>query len=128
MKVGVTQQGPFFYPDLSVACGERKFLRGKRDVLLNPALIIEVLSASTQRFDRGIKLAEYQRMVSVQAILMISSDRVRAEVHIRAGRAWTHHAVTGLDKFIELPSPRCILALAEIYEGVDLRNHAKAIR
>ncbi len=128
MKVGVTQQGPFFYPDVSVVCGERKFLRGKRDVLLNPALIIEVLSPSTQRFDRGIKLEEYRRMASVQAILLISSDRVRVEVHIRTGRLWKHHIVAGLDKFIELPSPRCILPLAEIYEGVDLRSQPKAIR
>lgn len=67
-------------------------------------------------------------MASVQAILLISSDRVRVEVHIRTGRLWKHHIVAGLDKFIELPSPRCILPLAEIYEGVDLRSQPKAIR
>ena len=67
-------------------------------------------------------------MAPVQAILLISSDRVRAEVHIRTGRLWNHHAVTARDKFIELPLPRCILPIAEIYEGVDLRRQPKAIR
>jgi Uma2 family endonuclease len=128
MKVGITQQGPFFYPDVSVACAERKFLRGRRDILLSPVVIVEVLSKSTQRFDRGIKLEEYQRMPTVQAILLISSDRASAEAHVREGSHWKRQVVTGLDKFIELPSPRCVLPLAEIYEGVNLRTQPKAIR
>ncbi len=128
MKVAVTQQGPFFYPDLSVVCGERKFLRGRRDVLMNPALIVEILSRSTQRFDRGIKLGEYQRIPSVQAVLLISTDRASVDVHVRAGPRWKQQTITGLDKFIELPSPQCVLPLAGIYEGVDLRPHPKPIR
>ena len=128
MKVAVTQQGPFFYPDVSVACGERKFLRGRRDVLLNPVLIIEVLSKSTQRFDRGIKLEEYQRMATVQAILLLSSDDCRAESYVRAGRHWKQQTIIGLDKFVELPSPQCVLPLAAVYEGVDLRPQPKPMR
>ena len=130
MKVAVTPQGPFFYPDVSVACGERKFLRGRRDILVNPVVIVEVLSKSTQRYDREIKLHEYQRISTVDAVLLASSERPAVEVHTRAGRSWKHHAVSGLDKLIELPSPKCVLALADIYEGVDFAGatQPKAIR
>ena len=130
MKIAVTQQGPFFYPDVSVACGERKFLRGRRDILLNPSIIFEVLSKSTQRYDREIKLEKYQRISTVDAVLLASSERPAVEVHTRAGRAWKHHTVGGLDKLISLPSPKCVLALADIYESVDFAGAAqpKAIR
>ncbi len=130
MKVAITPQGPFFYPDVSVACGERKFLRGRRDILLNPAIIVEVLSKSTQRYDREIKLQEYQRISTVDAVLLASSERPAVDVHTRAGRAWKRHTVSGLDKLIELPSPKCVLALADIYERVDFAGAAqpKAIR
>ncbi len=127
MRVGVTPLGPFFHPGVSVACGERKFLDGRRDVLLNPIVVVEVLSKSTQRFDREIKLTEYRRMPSVQAILLVSSDRASVELHARQQPArsrpalWKHHTVAGLDHSIELTlSPStCTLPLADIYEGVS---------
>ena len=130
MKIAITPQGPFFYPDVSVACGERKFLRGRRDILLNPVIIVEVLSKSTQRYDREIKLKEYQRISTVDAVLLASSERPAVDVHTREGRVWKHHTVSGFDKLIELPSPKCVLALADIYEGVDFAGAAqpKAIR
>jgi Uma2 family endonuclease len=72
---------------------------------------------------------EYQRMASVQAILLVSQDRPRVEVYLRHGDSWKHQIVNGLEKFIELPLPRCVLPLAEIYEGVALLEpQAKAIR
>jgi len=123
MRIGVNPQGPFFYPDVSVACGERKFQDGRRDTLLNPAIVVEVLSKSTQRFDRGIKLEEYKRIATVQAVLLISSDRELADVHIRSGRGWKHSAVAGADRIVELPTPRCVVPMAEIYEGVDLTGN-----
>ncbi len=130
MKIAITPQGPFFYPDVSVACVERKFLPGRRDILLNPVIIVEVMSKSTQRYDREIKLKEYQRISTVDAVLLASSERPAVDVHTRAGRVWKHHSVSGLDKLIELPSPKCVLALADIYEGVDFAGAAqpKAIR
>jgi Uma2 family endonuclease len=129
MRVGVTKQGPFFYPDVSVVCGPKRLLDGRRDVLLNPVLIVEVLSKSTHRFDRSVKVEEYQRMPSVQAILLVSQDRPRVEVYLRHGDSWKHLIVSGLEKFIEIPSPRCMLPLADIYEGVALLEpQPKAIR
>ena len=130
MKIAITSQGPFFYPDASVACVERKFLRGRRDILLNPVIIVEVMSKSTQRYDREIKRKEYQRISTVDAVLLASSERSAVDVHTRAGRAWKHHNVSGLDKLIELPSPKCVLTLADIYEGVDFVGTAqpKSIR
>ena len=73
-------------------------------------------------------MKEYQRIASVNAVLLISAEHASVEVHTRAGRAWQQQNVTGLDKFVEIASPRCILPLAEIYQGVDLRPQPKAIR
>jgi Uma2 family endonuclease len=92
-------------------------------------LIVEVLSKSTQRFDRGIKVEEYQRIASVQIILLVSPDRPRIEVYLRHGDSWKHLIVSGLKKSIEIPSPRCTLPLADIYEGVALLEpQPRAIR
>jgi Putative restriction endonuclease len=75
-------------------------LAGRRDILLNPVIIVEVLSKSTQRYDREIKLKEYQRIATVDALLLASSERPAVDLHTRAGRAWKHHTFSGLDKLI----------------------------
>jgi Uma2 family endonuclease len=121
MKVAVTSAGPFFYPDVSLACGERKFRDARRDVLLNPSVIVEVLSKSTERFDRVIKVKEYQRIPTVNAILLVSTERIHVEVHTRAGRSWKRHDVSGLASFVEIASPPCVLPLADIYDSVELQ-------
>lgn len=119
MKVAITRLGPFFYPDVTVGCGSEQFLDASQDVILNPILVVEVLSKSTQRYDREIKVGEYQRVRTIQAILLVSSERVSVEAHVRTSRAWKHQTATSLERSIDLASPACSLPLSTIYAGVE---------
>ena len=75
MKVFVPTTSSFVYPDLSIVCGEPRFRDGERDVLLNPRLVVEVLSDSTERFDRGDKFAGYRAIESIRQVLLVSQGQ-----------------------------------------------------
>ena len=119
LKIGVTKEGPFFYPDLSAA-GGKPVLHSADHVLLNPLLVVEVLSKSTATFDRGLKLKSYKQIASLQAVLLVSQDRHSVILHFRSGRGWKELSISGLDRVVEIPSPACVVALADIYDGVTM--------
>src|ERR1019366_3554502 len=121
MRVQVEAAGPYTYPDVSVGCGEPQFLDETRDTLLNPSLIVEVLSPSTEGFDRGRKFEYYCSVESVSEYLMVSWERGRAELYPRQpdGR-WLLTAVNRLEDSLDLQSVGAHLALADLYEKVDL--------
>jgi Uma2 family endonuclease len=121
MRVQVEATGTYTHPDVSVVCGEPQFLDETRDTLLNPSLIVEVLSPSTEGFDRGRKFEYYCSVESVSEYLMVSSERVRAELYTRQpdGR-WLLTAVNRLEDSLDLQSVGAHLALADLYEKVDL--------
>jgi Uma2 family endonuclease len=115
-----SRRGFFSYADLSVVCGEPRFHDEHRDVLLNATLLIEVLSPSTEAFDRGEKFQRYRaHLESLCDYVFISSDKPLAE-HFRRqpGGSWLYCAVEGLDGRLGLPSVGAGLALGEVYEGV----------
>jgi Uma2 family endonuclease len=120
MRVRVTPVGLYTYPDVVVVCGEPKFLDETRDNLLNPTLIVEVLSKSTEAYDRGQKFELYSSLESLAEYLLISSGRVRAELFTRQpeGR-WLLTAKSSLDDSLELQSIDCHLLLADLYEKVE---------
>jgi Uma2 family endonuclease len=103
-----------------VVCGEPQFLDGQRDTLLNPTLIAEVLSPSTEAYDRGRKFENYRSIESLAEYLLISSQRVSAELFARQpdGR-WLLTAANSLEDTLELPATGCRLPLAGIYEKVE---------
>jgi Uma2 family endonuclease len=86
MRVCVDATGPYSYPDVVVVCGERQFLDAHVDTLLNPTVLVEVLSPSTEADDRGRKFAHYQRLPSLREYVMVSQDRVLVERDTRLGR------------------------------------------
>ncbi|MDZ4769811.1 MAG: Uma2 family endonuclease [Chloroflexota bacterium] len=109
----------YVYPDLIVVCGEPQFHDNKRDVLLNPTVIIEILSASTEAYDRGAKFASYRAVPSVQEYILIAQDRPRIEQYIRQdGEIWQFRTADGLDAAINLPSIGARLLLADVFERV----------
>lgn len=115
-------KGLFSYPDVSVVCGEPKFHDERRDVLLNPSLIIEVLSPGTELFDRGEKFHRYRsHLESLQAYVLVSTAQPMVELFQRQadGRFWLYSAVDGLDATLSLPAIGCQLALADIYERLE---------
>jgi len=120
MRVRVTPIGLYTYPDMTVVCGEPQFLDETRDTLLNPTLIIEVLSPSTEAYDRGRKFEYYSTVESVSEYLLVSSERVRAELYSRQpeGR-WLLTAVSRLEDSLDLESVGVHLSLADLYEKVD---------
>lgn len=121
MKVRVPSARKYFYPDVSVVCGEVQFADGARDVILNPLLIIEVLSESTAGFDRGKKFQFYQQIESLQEYLMVAQDEYIAEHYTRqAGEHWLYTKVSGSDGAIELTSISCRLTMENVYNKVTL--------
>jgi Uma2 family endonuclease len=121
MRVHVTPAGLYTYPDIVVVCGEPQFLDGEFDTLLNPKIIVEILSASTEDFDRGKKSDMYRALPSLAEYVMISSLRVRAERFTReADGTWNYDDKTNRDDSIHLKSIDCHLLLAYVYEKVDI--------
>jgi Uma2 family endonuclease len=120
MRVSVSATGLYTYPDISVVCGERQFLDGQMDTLLNPTLIAEVLSPSTEAYDRGRKFEQYRSMESLAGYLLISSQRVSAELFVRQpdGR-WLLTAASSLEDTLEMPAVGCSISLADVYEKVE---------
>ncbi|HEV3049124.1 MAG TPA: Uma2 family endonuclease, partial [Longimicrobium sp.] len=109
-----------FLPDVAVFCGQpqRDRLRGV-DLLLNPVLLVEVLSPSTTNYDHGRKWESYRGITSLQHYLLVAQDKARVEQYTRHGEHFWHYTETlGLDSVVQLESLDVSLALTEIYEGV----------
>jgi Uma2 family endonuclease len=110
----------YTYPDVVVVCEEPKFEDGELDTLLNPTVIVEVLSPSTKARDRGEKFFEYRALPSVKDYLVISQDTMHVEHYTRqSGDEWMLHDVTAPEVTIRIPSIGCELSLAEVYERVQ---------
>jgi Uma2 family endonuclease len=119
MKVRVNLSGKFFYPDLAIVCGEPHFHDARRDVLLNPRAIFEVLSPSTERKDRGEKFFRYQQIDSLTDYLLVSQELPLIEHYVRQEHdRWLYAAYAGLTAQLHIPAIDCELKLAEIYELV----------
>ncbi|MGA7236526.1 MAG: Uma2 family endonuclease [Bryobacteraceae bacterium] len=119
MRVGV---GPdhYVYPDVTAACGAPQFLDLTRDTLLNPNLIVEVLSPSTEAYDRGRKFELYQSIPSFTEYLLLASDRVHADLYVRQpGGLWLRSSFGELNNELTLESVSCRLKLADLYEKVE---------
>jgi Uma2 family endonuclease len=115
MKVFVPSKAGFVYPDLSVVCGQPQFHDEERDVLLNPTLVVEVLSDGTERFDRGDKFAGYRSVPSVRQVVFVSQHERRVDIYTRdAGGRWLFDEVTG-EGLVALEAVGCELPLAELY-------------
>jgi Uma2 family endonuclease len=111
------------YPDVTVACGNILFEDEHVDTLLNPTVIFEVLSPSTEHDDRGRKWASYRTIESLREYILVAQDAPRVEHHLRqAEGSWLLTEMHQLDDVLELPSIACRLPLSEIYAKVDFQN------
>ncbi len=115
MKVRSGREPEYHYPDVSVVCGKPIFEDETRDVLLNPKVIVEVLSESTERYDRGDKFESYGTIASLEEYVLISQMKVRVEHYHRGpDGAWTYRAL-GLGDRLILRSIECEITVDEIY-------------
>jgi Uma2 family endonuclease len=121
MRIHVPITGLFTYADVVVVCGQPRFLDAEFDTLLNPTLIVEVLSKSTEGYDRGQKFQNYRTVESLTEYLLISQEAYYVEHYTRRpGNQWLLTEMRGLEGVLALPTVACTLALAEIYYQVDL--------
>src|SRR5205085_8062261 len=116
-----SMKGMFSYPDLVVVCGEPKFLDGRRDVLLNPQVIIEVLSPSTELFDRGDKFRRFRRYNPTLTDYVLVSQTLPVIDHFRRGEGgeWVLTTVDDPAGSVNLSSINCVLQLSEVYDRVS---------
>jgi Uma2 family endonuclease len=129
MRVKITETGDYTYPDVVVACGDVQFEDAELDTLLNPTVVIEVLSASTEGYDRGAKFISYRQIPTLQEYVLVAQDRPSVEHYLRQGERWLLTTVTVLDGSVQLPTIGCELRLREIYRRVKLgqpdRSHGQ---
>jgi Uma2 family endonuclease len=127
MRIRVSATGMYTYPDVVAVCGERQFLDGRRDTLLNPTLICEVLSASTERYDRGRKFRHYQTIQSLRQYVLVSTDQMSVEVFTRqSDDSWVLRSTENPADTVELASIGCKLTVREIYDDVEFDAEATA--
>jgi len=120
-RVLVAPTGLYTYPDIVVVCGEPRYLDGELDTLLNPMVIVEVLSPTTEAYDRGRKFGHYRMIESLRAYLMVASELISAELYTRQpDNLWALTKASRLEDAIEIESIGCRLKLADIYEKVEL--------
>ena len=123
MRVFVPQMGLYTYPDLVVVCGEPKFQDDTFDTLLNPILIVEVLSDTTENYDRGKKFQHYRSIESLHEYVLVSQDEARIEKYVkRSDGFWLLSEAVGLDLEIEFASIECRISLAEVYDKIDFSD------
>ena len=117
LKVEVT--GLITYPDLSVVCGPLQFAVGTDDTVVNPTVIVEVLSDSTEAYDRGRKFENYRQMPSLREYLLVSQKEPRIEQFVRQeSDQWLLREAAGLNATLGLPSLKIEISLAEVFDGV----------
>lgn len=120
MKVRLPDSRKFFYPDVVVVCGDSQFHDDRKDIITNPDLVIEVLSPSTEAFDRGAKFEAYRTIESLKEYLLVSQDKPLVEQFVRSDDGgWKFTEAAGLESSLTLPSIECTLNLSAVYKRVE---------
>ena len=127
MKVLVNATGLYTYPDVSVVCGEVRYTDENRDMVENPIVLVEVLSPTTEAYDRGEKFVHYQGLPSLNDYLIISQETMRVEQYVRQNDdQWLLSVHSGPEASVRLVSTECTLLVAEIYERVEVSAERNA--
>ncbi|MDW8291337.1 MAG: Uma2 family endonuclease, partial [Armatimonadota bacterium] len=121
MRVKIPQASAYFYPDVAIVCGKPQFEDEQEDSLLNPMVVIEVLSPSTEGFDRGEKFLLYQRLPSLREYVLVSQQSMRVEQFVRLpDGGWQRREYTRPEQVMQLESVGVALSVQAVYEGVEL--------
>ena len=118
-RIHIPAIGLSTYPDVSIVCGELKVDPDDRDAIINPRVVFEVLSDSTESYDRGRKFSMYRQLESLREYVLVAQDEPHIERYVRQDNdAWMLTELKGLDAVLELSEIQCVLPLSEIYQGV----------
>lgn len=118
LRVNADLADLYTYPDVTVICGDPEFEDAENDTLRNPTVLIEVLSPSTEAYDRGEKFARYRLLPSLRAYVLVAEDLPRVEWYVRGPDGWVLHEAKGMDAAVVLLEPACTVALSEVYAKV----------
>ena len=118
MRISIPTAKSYFYPDVGVVCEDPRFEDDVFDTLLNPIVVVEVLSPSTEAYDRGEKFAHYRQLTSLQEYVLVSQDQICVDHYLRQEKQWIFTDIEKHDEILQLPSLQCELPLQEIYERV----------
>jgi Uma2 family endonuclease len=120
MRLHIPENSLYTYPDVMVVCGPKQFLDEKKDTLLNPSIIVEVLSPNTEGYDRGEKFRLYRSIASLQEYIMVDSRSYTLEKYARnAAGSWVLTDAQGLQANILLQTIEYSLKLEDVYAGVE---------
>jgi len=124
MKVRAESKGMFAYPDLTIVCDEPLFHDRQRDVLINPKIIVEVLSPSTQRYDQTKKFFRYRKeLPGLTDYILIYQNAPFIEHHEKLpDERWAHNVAEGIDNILRIASIETELSLSEIYDRVEFEE------
>ena len=126
MRVGIGEGASYFYPDIAVTCDSPHFEDDVFDTLINPQVVIEVLSDSTANHDRGEKFRRHRQLESLQEYILISQDQVHAEHYLRHGKQWVLSEFSAPENVLPLVSIEAELSLRQIYRFVEFETDATA--
>jgi Uma2 family endonuclease len=118
LQVFIPEKNIATYPDVTVVCGAAEFWKKRDDLVVNPSVVVEVLSPSTEAYDRGEKAAAYRTLVSLMDYVLVSQDRPAVEVFSRKGDAWEHRVFEGLAAQAVLVTLEQPFSLGDLYDGV----------
>ena len=119
LRVRVSRGGLYTYPDVVVVCGNLSFADDQKDTLTNPTMLVEVLSSSTEAYDRGFKAEQYRQIESLREYVLVSQSRPHIEVFTKSASGhWVLSEFTGLDTTCRFDSVDCSIPLAEIYDKI----------
>lgn len=126
MRLLVEANGLYTYPDVMVVCGKPQFLKGRNDTLINPILIVEVLSPSTHAYDRVKKFSMYREIDSLRGYLLVDSEQVHVTYLERASRRgrWFIEMLDRVEAVVNLKAIDCELALSRMYSKVEFEQRA----
>ena len=120
VRIAISAIDIYTFPDVSLVCGQPQHEGSRRDIILNPKVVIEVLSPSTERYDRGQKFQYYQHLPSLDTYILVAHEMPLIEQYVRqSDQKWLYSAARGLDAILSLPTLECSLVLADVYDLVE---------
>ena len=120
LRVQVSKTGMFTYPDLVITCGKEIMADKRQDTLLNPKCILEILSDSTEKYDRGEKFSHYQNLESLEEYILISQNQTKVESFLRqTDNKWLYQKVEGSESELSIHSVNAKIKLEEIYKNTE---------
>ncbi|MFN8444209.1 MAG: Uma2 family endonuclease [Caldilineaceae bacterium] len=123
MRVKIKKTGLYTYPDVVVICGKPQFEDSKKDVLLNPTVLVEVLSPSTEAYDRGDKFGHYRTISTLSDYLLIAQSKILVEHYVRQpNNSWLLTLFSEPSQTVTIQTIECSLLLEEIYEKVNFEE------